>query len=261
MRVTCNKCGQVYESFNIAEKFGIEFPENVSSMSGCPYCSEKAKYEFEESETYQAERKENELIAKCEKYRIRPEFYHKTLDNFNPETESQKQALAAAKKVVSGDLKKLILFGKNGVGKTHLLNAILYQLGGIRYTAYELFALYRECYSAKPRYRELELLEKLSSEYKCFFVDEVGRTKGSEAELNFMSQFIDDLHTKGKTIVMATNKIRMSECSLFCKDKENCKTCQLNQCIERYFNNDVLSRLSENAEKITVIGRDRRRSN
>lgn len=261
MRTTCPKCLNVYESFNIAEKFGIKIPEGASSMSGCPYCSEKAKYEFEESETYQAERKENELIARCEKYRIRPEFYHKTLDNFDPETETQKQALDAAKKVVSGDLKKLVLFGKNGVGKTHLLNAILYKLGGIRYTAYELFALYRECYSAKPRYRELELIEKLTTEYPCFYVDELGRTKGSEAELNFMSQFVDELHTRGKTIIMATNKIRMAECPLYCANKENCTNCQLNKCIERYLDNDVLSRLSENAEKITVVGRDRRRSN
>lgn len=252
----CEKCGNPYNVVNLKNIIpGVQ--DDLEST--CPFCRKKEIDGEFQKEMESEEMQKSNRISRCEKFRIREEFYFKTLDNYNAETASQKQALEAARKVVNGDCKKLILMGGNGIGKSHLENAILYILGGIRYTAYELFALYRECYSPKARFTELQLIEKLTTAYKCFMIDEVGRTKGSEAELNFMSLLVDELHTRGKVILMNSNKIRKTECPAYLQNKENCKNCTNCKCIERYLDNDILSRLSENSIKIQMSGKDYRR--
>ena len=51
---------------------------------------------------------------------VPPRFADRTLDNYEPDSPSQKAALVAARGVLAGDFKSLILVGPPGVGKTHL---------------------------------------------------------------------------------------------------------------------------------------------
>jgi DNA replication protein DnaC len=56
---------------------------------------------------------------------IPPRFAECTLENYVPSTESQRSALAAARDVVAGALRNLVLVGPVGLGKTHLAAAVV----------------------------------------------------------------------------------------------------------------------------------------
>ena len=257
IKSNCVKCGKEYSKL-LLDSFGrIDFSD-VEDSGLCQFCSEaESKTETDSLiSDYLSDEKDN--VRLCDGMRIRNEFYNATLENFKAETESQKLALELSRKMVAGGLKKLVLMGGNGVGKTHLGCAVLKRLGGKRYSAYELSALYRECYSPKAKKTELEVMKELS-DLPCLMIDELGRTKGSEAEQNFMSLLIDELHTKGKSIIVTTNKIRKSDCQYAKQNAANCLNCQRGLCIERFLDNDALSRLSQNAGKVTVTGKDFRR--
>lgn len=174
----------------------------------CPICCKERIAKDEAEQKAESSRTETAMF---EKLRIREEFRNKTLDNYNAETDSQKQALQACKDLINGKIKKVILMGGNGLGKSHLGNSVLKELGGIRYTAYELSCLYRQCYSYNSKMSEMDLINELAH-YPFMFIDEVGRTKGSEAEQNFFSAVIDELHTRGKKLMLVTNKIRKQDC-------------------------------------------------
>ena len=105
---------------------------------------------------------------------------------------------------------------------------------------------------------ETEYLNSFKKE-KCVVIDELGRTKGSESEINFLSWFIDEMHTNGIKLVFTSNKIRKKDCYGYIQNPENCTNCTKNLCIERFLGNDSISRLSSKSKIITVIGEDYRR--
>lgn len=233
----------------------IEFGGTVIKPS-CPICEqEKEKEEQKEKER----KRQEEYIKHLEDMGIRKMFFDATFENFKAETESQKQLLQACKDLCDGKIKKVIVMGGNGIGKTHLSCACLKKMGGKRYNAYELFSLYRECYSSIARKSEMALIKEIAS-YSLVVIDELGRTKASKAEINFFSALIDELHSQEKSIMIISNKVRKYDCPSYKKSKESCKTCAKPICIERYLDSDILSRLSQDSVKITVTGRDYRRS-
>lgn len=223
-------------------------------FSCCPECAK----EQEEEELTQDKQKE---ILKRETYikqRIRPEFLDATFENYIPENETQKDAVEACKALINGDIKKVILLGSNGLGKSHLGNATLKIMGGERYTAYELSCMYRQCYSAKPMYDEMGLVQKLVH-LPFLLIEELGKTKGSEAELNFLSYLFDELHTHKTPFMINTNKIKKVDCPLYQKSKEACRNCMQKRCIESFIENDTVSRLSQNGKIVVMNGDDYRR--
>lgn len=56
---------------------------------------------------------------------VPPRFAVCTLDAYQPSTDSQRQALTAARMLVVGEIRNLILVGPPGVGKTHLAAGIV----------------------------------------------------------------------------------------------------------------------------------------
>lgn len=63
---------------------------------------------------------------------VPPRFVDRTLDSYQPATPSQAAALSAAREVLSGGIKSLVLTGAPGVGKTHLAAGIF---AGCKYEA------------------------------------------------------------------------------------------------------------------------------
>lgn len=230
----CDKHGD-YEA-KALEVFGVLLE------AGCPVCEE------EEMENYAKVTKEAAELMRRNDYLkrgIEPEFINATLENYKAETKSEAEALKACRDLVEGKLQKVLLLGSNGTGKTHLGDAVAKALGGVRITMYELGAKIRQGYTTGRS--ELEILDELL-QYPVIVIDEIGRTKGSDAELNWLSYLIDKAHTRGIRMLLISNKHQASKLP---PDRKH-------EAIEFFLPNDAISRLRQNSVIVEVTGRDRR---
>ncbi len=209
-------------------------------LTGCPGCfaEDDAKERAE-----QAKRDEARLKA-CN---IEQEFYGATLDNFVATTASQKKALEACKNLTETKRGKIILLGSNGLGKTHLGSAVVKRLGGAIYTMYEITTRIRMSYSSRAKESELDIVDELAR-LPMLVIDELGRTNGSDAETNWLSYIIDKRHVRSLPLMLLSNNHLAKDCT-----SGGC-----NKCLERYLDNDAVSRLS-NGEIIMLTGSDYRR--
>jgi DNA replication protein DnaC len=188
---------------------------------------------------------------------VKADYETATLGTYEAKTESQKEALNACKLLKDGAIKKLILLGSNGVGKTHLASALVKLMNGKIITAYEMYALYRSCFSGQNS--EIDLLHKFSS-YPLLVIDEFGRTKGSEAEENFLSAILDARHSDGLPTMILSNLIRKRDCIHYQNNKTDaCETRHCKGCLEMWLTSDLISRLREDTEVIVIEGEDYRR--
>lgn len=71
-------------------------------------------------------------------------FRDRLLDDYRPTTISATTALAAASRVVSGEIRNLVLTGPTGVGKTHLAAGISHAISDLRRAEYEGLVAARE---------------------------------------------------------------------------------------------------------------------
>jgi DNA replication protein DnaC/putative replication protein len=244
---TCAKCGAEYDQPALVTQFG------VIVARCCPACVDK----YDTAENSKIKHiKDNNKELWLEEIGIKEQYKKATLENYKPQTESQNEALAACKLVDSGELNKLVLLGGNGVGKTHLASALVKKHNGLLITAYEMFATYRGCFSGKTS--EIEVIKKFSK-IPLLAIDEYGRTKGSEAEENFMSAIIDNRHSNNLPTIILSNLIRKRDCVFYTADNKVCANCQRNNCLESRLTKDVISRLRENSRVILVEGEDYRR--
>lgn len=234
---TCDKHGS-YEAECIV------FNDGTNVQIECPICQKEYEIEFEKKEV------EKNKLAQYEKYRkqnIEPEFFDKSFDDFISKTESQKKALEAVKKMVSEKHGKIVLIGANGVGKTMLASIATKKLGGMIYSMYEISVMIRQSYTIKANRSELEIVNELAS-VPFLAIDELGRTKGSETEQNWLSYILDKRHTRKLPFMLLSN----GHFKKFCKEG-GCP-----RCFENFVDNDVLSRLHEDSTVIMIDAPDNR---
>lgn len=237
--VFCETCKTKYTPQKI-NVFGREVETT------CPFC-EKRMLEKEEEKNKKA--KEEQRMLSLKKANIEPMYFNSTLDNFETPTSELKKAKDYISKLIKGDVKKIVMLGKNGTGKTHLAVCAVKELGGQIKTVYEIATEIRASYSNLAKETELEIVDKYAS-LPMLAIDEIGRTKGSDAEVNWLSYIIDKRHTRELPLILISNKHMMRYCiNKGCKD-----------CLENYLGNDVMSRLAENAELLNFDGEDFRRS-
>lgn len=204
----------------------------------CPHCM-ASKTE---------EQKRKEFVAKCKAANIEPEYYDYTLDSFIPKSETQKQAKEAVAEMIKNKHGKVVLLGKNGVGKSMLASVAAKELGGKIYTMYEISAMIRQSYTVKAERSELDIVNELAS-IPFLAIDEMGRTKGSETEHNWLSFILDKRHTRRLPFMLLTN-------AHFAKD---CPENGCPKCFENFIDSDVLSRLQEDSRIIVVEADDIRK--
>ena len=216
--------------------FGYTFKSN------CPQC---AMIQEEQAQKAEAERIRNNEREERLRRGIEDEFKNATLENFHAENPSEQEALEACKSLDSGAIRKVVLLGSNGVGKTHLACALANKHGGIVITMFKLSDMIRR--SFKDGYTECEVLDKILS-YPFIAIDEIGRTKGSDAEKNWLSYLVDKAHTRGIRLLLISNR----HSARFLPEERK------GEAFEYYIDNDVISRLHALSRVVEINGRDRR---
>ena len=244
---TCAGCGKEYDQPALVSQFGIIIAHF------CPECIDKEERKQKAIENQIKDKKKKEWLKAIG---VKADYETATLGTYEAKTDSQKAALNACKLLKDGAIKKLILLGSNGVGKTHLACSLVKLMNGKIITAYEMFALYRSCFSGQNS--EIKLLHEFST-YPLLVIDEFGRTKGSEAEENFLSAILDARHCDGLPTMILSNLIRKRDCVFYAQNKEACKTRNCKGCLEMWLTSDLISRLREDTEVIVIEGEDYRR--
>lgn len=259
--IFCNENGQKKQSFTAfspyetkkvifkCQKHG-EVPCEVLIMNGkmtepyCPICEqEEEKRKAEKELKDQKEREIQNQILQWKSMNIEKEYWGKTIDDYIPQCESQKKAQNAVRKLLEQKHGKVVLIGNNGCGKSHLGNAAVSALGGKVLTVYEVNAMIRQSYSLLAKQTELEIVEDLAS-VPMLFLDEFGRSKGSKFNSDWLSFVLDKRHQRGLPFILAGNGHLRKDCphgEAHCED-----------CFENYLGEDILSRLRQDTEVITL---------
>jgi DNA replication protein DnaC len=222
----------------------------------CPECEREktekiAKEDAEKEARKIAEDKEKEqlaFLARMHEMNIEPAYYESTFDNFKATTPELEHNLARVKALVSGEIKKIVMIGKNGTGKTHLACAAVHALGGKIMTMYEISTTIRASYTSTAKHDELEIVDELAR-LPLLAIDEIGRTKGSDTEANWLSYIIDKRHVRGLPLILISNKHVRKTCP-----KGGCP-----DCLENYIGDDIMSRLCEDGVLLKFSGEDWRK--
>lgn len=190
----------------------------LKEVSECPECFKlnKAQRAIEEEKARKQEEAKNRQ-ARIKETRMPLEYQNKDFSTFITETESQRNALAMAKRFVNGWEKAkaggygLLFLGGCGTGKTHLACAIMLELldkYACLYSRYykvtEIFSAVRNTYQQGATTNEEETIKFFSS-IQLLVIDEVGVQKGSESEKRILFSILDNRVTSKKPTILMTN--------------------------------------------------------
>lgn len=144
---------------------------------------------------------------------IQPMHQKCSFSNYSVECPEQQAALDAAKGFVASFGKShggFVFSGNCGTGKNHLASAIAKNLikrghSAMVMTVSELFENHRATFSKDSPVKEAGLLRDLCN-IDLLVLDEVGLQKGSEYEINLLTNIVDRRQLQLKPTGMLTNK-------------------------------------------------------
>lgn len=232
------------------QKHNIEYEDVLSAGAVtlrvmCPKCREEKDAEIEG----QAEREAARVLAlRFAEMNIEPSFFGAELGNFIAATPELIKAVTSIKELVAGKINQIVMTGKNGTGKTHLAVAAVKALNGKIFSMYEISTRIRASYTARALETELEIVDELAR-LPMLTIDELGRTKGSDAETNWLSYIIDKRHARNLPTIIISNKHVQKDCPA-----HGCENC-----LENYISEDIMSRLSEGGILLRFTGEDWRK--
>jgi len=162
--------------------------------------------EMKELETelkVERERKEQVRLKGIEnwKYTLPKRYKNSTFDNFTCENSSQKKVVSYLK---TG--KSLILFGKNGTGKTHLAFAsCLFQIEKGKTAKYVLaFDFFNEIRQSFGGGNPDAIVKKYAT-INYLVIDEIDKTQGSQTEFVYLASLINKRYNEMLQTVLITN--------------------------------------------------------
>lgn len=239
MTVHCNVHNLDYDSQE-KELFGKWF-----RTGACPECEKEMQDHEAEQEAIKAR---NAHISRCKRQNIEPMFWDATLETFITTTAEQEKAKEAISKMIQEKSGKIVMLGKNGTGKTHLAVCAVKALDGMIFSMYEISTRIRATYTPTAKEQEIDVVTELSH-LPLLAIDEIGRTKGSDAETNWLSYIIDKRYTRGLPLILISNKHNRKNCT----EKDGCSNC-----LENFLAEDIMSRLNEDGKLLYLTGDDYR---
>jgi len=220
-------------------------PGGTRFYEHCPECQKEAKAREVSREL---ERVNENMAAELKAMNIEPEYRHATLGNFYAATSELKKNVEQVQKLIEGKIRELVMIGKNGTGKTHLAVAAVKDFRGKIFSMYEISTRIRSTYTQRAKEDELSVVDELART-PLLVIDEIGRTKGSGAELDWLSYIIDKRHVRNIPTILISNKHL----------KKNCPEGGCLNCFDNYIGEDVMSRLFEDGLVLHFSGDDYRK--
>lgn len=220
------------EAEYICAKHGPYNGRAVKSVSfgtishSCPLC----KLEAEKAEL-RLWQKQSQL----RKMNISAEHKDAGFDNFKAHIPELQEHLLTAKHFACKPEGKLIMLGSNGTGKTHLAVAVLKEVGnGVIHTVFQVSAMLKKSYNENDGDSEYEILDRLAK-VKLLVLDEIGRTKASDWEMNWLSFLLNDRHENNRPTILITNRHFPHKCP---EGERGCP-----HCLSNYLDKDIISRI------------------
>lgn len=230
--MNCPKHGPVLGVYRVRDG------EPFFKTGSCPKCWQEL---VAEEEALERQRAEKERIRRYAEANIEPEFYEKTLGDYKPQTARQAEFVDAVRTLIERKSGKLIVLGGNGTGKSMLGAVAAKAMDGVIYTVFQLSLKIRSL--GKKDMSEWQFADSLI-DAPLLVIDEVGRSKGSEFELNLLSYILDKRHTRNRPFMILSNAHFSRECP------HGSRGCE--RCFERYFDNDLLSRFRQDGKFIEL---------
>jgi DNA replication protein DnaC len=218
----------------------ISYPE-------CPKCEEERRIKEAQDE---AQRKKERELNRIISMNIGRRYWNTGFENFNAYNAELSKHLRIAENFAKNPDGKLVMLGENGSGKTHLAVSILKQTGGIIYTAFEIGVKLRQSYGGDSQ--EWKILQDLC-ETDMLVIDEIGRSKGSDFDLNWLSHVINKRHENFRPTILISNRHLRQDCP---QGERGCE-----KCLEKFFDNDVISRIVEDGLVMKFTSEDYRKRN
>jgi DNA replication protein DnaC len=190
-----------------------------------------------------------------------------TFEGFQIGSPTQGQAAKMlfnyAREFKPGD-KGWLLYGPPGVGKTHLVCALLRRLTLERAVAcrfVEFFALLADLKRAYSEGRgEAEIIAPLQAS-DLLVVDELGKGRGSEWELGVLDQLINHRYNNGRSTIFTTNysPYQQEADTSYSPMGRLTQLASGGEGLEARINNRILSRIFEMCSIQQIVGEDYRK--
>jgi DNA replication protein DnaC len=174
----------------------------------CPSCTS----EQEEEERVQQERARVQAMQVRAGIPVR--YVGSGFDSFRAETPAQEKVLRAARAYAEGFAqhlrtgRSLMLLGKVGTGKTHLMCAVLQALMpvhcGLYLTVSELIGTIRETWRRDSERSQAKALNELAN-VPLLVIDELGAQYGTDGEQNTLFTIVDRRYNDRKPMLVASN--------------------------------------------------------
>jgi DNA replication protein DnaC len=238
---TCEKHGK-YKGKPYKSKFADSVFNPV-----CPKCTEEENtLKLLEEKRKAEEENEKRRIRWLAGLNIGRRFWDESFETFNAYTDELRRHLSVCIEFAQDPQgRKLVMLGNNGAGKNHLAASILKVTGGVIHKIYEIELMFDQTFSGEIH--KWEIIKGLC-ETDMLVIDEIGRTKATEFELNWLSYVIDKRHENYKPLALISNKHL----------KEDCPQGGCPDCVQNFMGNDILSRIIEDGVIMKFTGEDYR---